>query len=152
MKFVLKHFVHKIVERFSKLNLIAVSIGIVYLWFGFLKFFPHVSPAEELAKNTIDQLTFGLIPSDISFYILAFWETTVGILLIAGIFRKFTIIVALVHMVFTFTPLVLFPEISFSDVPFSFTIIGQYIIKNIVIVSALLLLLKEHKMSYVLKS
>ncbi len=141
----------KIVERFSKLNLVAVSIGIVYLWFGLLKFFPHLSPAEELAKNTIDKLTLGLIPSDISYYILASWETTVGVLLIFGFFRRIAIIIALIHIAFTFTPLLLFPEISFKEMPFSFTIIGQYIVKNIIIVSALLLLLKENKIARIKK-
>ena len=139
-------------KEFQKINLIACSIGIVYLWFGLLKFFPDVSPAEELAKNTINQLTFGLIPSDISYYTLAIWETLVGVLLILGIFKRIAIVLALIHMVFTFTPLFLFPEVSFSNLPFSFTIVGQYIVKNIIIVSALLLLLKENRIAYSLEN
>lgn len=139
-------------KRFQNINLIACSIGIVYLWFGLLKFFPDVSPAEELAKNTINQLTFGLIPSDISYYTLAIWETLIGAFLILGFFKRIVIIFALVHMVFTFTPLVLFPDISFNNTPFSFTIIGQYIVKNIIIVSALVLLLKENRIAYRLEN
>jgi uncharacterized membrane protein YphA (DoxX/SURF4 family) len=33
--------------------LLRVSLGIVFLWFGILKFFPSASPAEELASRTI---------------------------------------------------------------------------------------------------
>lgn len=44
--------------------LLRVSLGIVFFWFGALKFFPGLSPAQDLAMRTIDILTFGLIPSD----------------------------------------------------------------------------------------
>jgi uncharacterized membrane protein YphA (DoxX/SURF4 family) len=123
-------------------HILAISIGLVYLWFGGLKYFPHLSPAENLAKNTIYMLTFGNIPSNVSIILLAIWETTVGLLLILNIYRKQAIVLALVHMVFTFTPLLFFPEQSFSDAPMGFTLIGQYIFKNIIIISALLTLYK----------
>ena len=134
-----------LIRTFKNIDIMLVSIGIVYLWFGILKFFPSVSPAEELAKNTIYQITFGLIPSQISYYTLAIWETSVGMMLLLGIFKRYALILALVHMFFTFTPLILFPDISFKDLPFSFTIIGQYILKNIIIISAILVLLKKYK-------
>jgi len=147
----MKVFLNKSLIRLQKANLISISIGIVYLWFGLLKFFPSMSPAEELAINTIDKLTFDLIPSNISIILLAIWETSVGLLLILGFYRKTAIVSALIHMIFTFTPLILFPEISFNSLPFSFTIIGQYIVKNIIIVSALLFLLREHKINQIVK-
>lgn len=131
--------------RFKKINLIAISIGMVYLWFGLLKFFPNVSPAEELAKNTVDQLTFGLLPSNFSFIVLAIWETIIGILLLLNLYNRVVIIAALVHIVFTFSPLFFFPELVFKEVPFSLTLVGQYIAKNIIILSALLLLFTEKK-------
>ena len=43
-----------------------VSIGIVFVWFGGLKFFPGLSSADQLATDTINQLTFGLISGDIA--------------------------------------------------------------------------------------
>jgi hypothetical protein len=51
-------------------HILAISIGLVYLWFGGLKYFPHLSPAENLAKNTIYMLTFGNIPSNVSIILL----------------------------------------------------------------------------------
>lgn len=44
------------------LFLLRISIGIVFVWFGVLKFFPGVSAAQDLAIRTIELLTFGLVP------------------------------------------------------------------------------------------
>ncbi len=133
------------IKQIMKNNIVAISIGIVYLWFGSLKFFPGLSPAESLARETINHLTLGFISSDISIILLAIWETGVGILLIFGIYKRFAIYLALIHMVFTFTPLFFFPGLTFNNLPFSFTLLGQYIVKNIVFVSILLRLLYENK-------
>jgi uncharacterized membrane protein YphA (DoxX/SURF4 family) len=127
-------------KQISSTRILAISIGLVYLWFGGLKFFPKLSPAEDLAKNTINALTFGLIPSNISFLLLAIWETLVGILLIINVYRRPVVIIALVHIACTFTPLFLFPAQSFTHSPFCFTMLGQYIFKNVIIVAALLTL------------
>ncbi|MDJ0646765.1 MAG: doxx family protein [Flavobacteriaceae bacterium] len=140
----MKSLLSNLLRHIKAIDFMLFSIGVVYLWFGLLKFFPALSPAEELAKNTINQLTFGYIPIDISYFMLAVWETAVGALLLFGLYKRTAIILALVHMFFTFMPLVLFPDVSFADSPFSFTIVGQYIIKNIIIVSALFLLLKRY--------
>ena len=128
--------------KISSNQVVAMSIGVVYLWFGILKYFPGVSPAEGLAQNTIDALTFNLIPSSVSIILLAIWESLVGILLILNIYRRAVVVIALVHMAFTFTPLFLFPSQVFIDMPFQLSLLGQYIIKNFIIVSALLILYK----------
>ncbi len=118
--------------------LLSCSIGIVYLWFGILKFFPEYSPAEELAKNTIKLLTCGFIPTQVSIVLLAIWESLVGILLIVNVYRKFAVKLALVQMLCTFLPFAFFPNDSFAIAPFGFTLLGQYIFKNIIIITALL--------------
>ncbi|MDC6390147.1 hypothetical protein PP182_15750 [Maribacter sp. PR1] len=122
-----------------------IAIGLVYLWFGVLKFFPNVSPAEELAVNTINQLTNFLIPSNISIVLLALWETTVGLFLILGLQKKNTIRVAVIHMLLTFTPLYFFPDLIFNDTILSLTLLGQYIVKNLIILGALGILWIEVK-------
>ena len=45
---------------------VRIALGIVFLWFGVLKFFPNLSPAELLAARTIERLTFGAVQPDIS--------------------------------------------------------------------------------------
>ena len=127
-------------------KLIAITIGIVYLWFGTLKYFPHISPAEDLAKNTIDILTFNLIPSNVSIVLLAIWETFIGICMILNVWRRTIIIVALTHMAFTFSPLFFFPDQVFENVPFHLTLLGQYILKNLIIVAGLLALYRRPAM------
>jgi|UPI00082C6EBB uncharacterized membrane protein YkgB len=124
-------------------RLLSISIGIVYLWFGILKFFPGLSPAEGLASETMRILTFNLWDTDYSLMFLAFWETLAGLLLLTNAFRAFAIPLALVHIAFTFTPLLFFPDKAFAGSPFLPTLLGQYIAKNIIIVSVLLVLWKE---------
>ncbi|MBG7630122.1 MAG: doxx family protein [Bacteroidetes bacterium] len=124
-------------------NIIAISIGIVYLWFGILKFFPNLSPAEEVAKDTINILFLGMIPSNISIIMLAIWETVIGLLLLTNNYQRLAITLGLVHITLTFIPFIVFPDLSFGEVPFSFTLLGQYIAKNIIILSALISLLKR---------
>ena len=114
----------------TQVGILRITIGIIYLWFGALKFFAGVSPAEELAKNTIHLLTFGLINPDLSLLLLAIWETVVGLLLISGLFSRFAFWFVIVHMGCTFTPLILLPKASFNEAPFALTLVGQYIINK----------------------
>lgn len=123
--------------------MIPVSVGIVYLWFGALKFFSGISPAEALAQQTIQQLTFNLLDPSISITLLALWETTIGLLLLLTIWRKMALLLALSHIILTFTPFLFFPELVFAKIPFGLTLLGQYIIKNIIILGVLLALLKK---------
>lgn len=120
--------------------LMRVGLGMVFLWFGALKFFPGLSPAQDLATRTIDLLTFGLIPAGISLIILAAWECAIGLGLISGKFLRVTILLLLLQMLGTVTPLVLFPGEAFLVFPIAPTLEGQYIIKNIVLVSAALVI------------
>ena len=128
-------------RKFKQLPLIPVSIGLVYFWFGSLKFFSGLSPAENLAKDTIDHLTAGLILPEISILLLALWETLIGVLLIGNIWYRFALNLALVHILFTFSPFLFFPDLLWTDAPFGLTLLGQYIIKNIVFLGVLLVLL-----------
>jgi len=116
--------------------LLRISIGIVFFWFGFLKFFPNVSSAEMLATETISKLTFGLIPNSTSIFILAIWETVIGLGLIFGKYLKIILFLLFTQMLGTLTPLILFPSETFTLFPFVPTLEGQYIIKNLIVISA----------------
>lgn len=127
------------------LTLLRVSIGVIYLWFGALKFFPGYSPAEDLAINTINKLTFGLIPQPVNIILLAIWECALGLLLITRTWLRAALICLFVHMLCTFTPLLFFPSVSFKYAPYGFTLVGQYIMKNIIIVCAALVIWPKKK-------
>lgn len=116
--------------------LVRISIGIVFVWFGFLKFFPGLSPAQELAIRTITLLTFDLLPDFIIINGLAFWEVLIGIGLISGKFMRETLLLLFLQMAGTFAPIFLFPTEVFSHFPYAPTLEGQYIIKNLVLVAA----------------
>lgn len=126
-------------------RLLRWAIGINYFWFGMLKFFNGLSPAENLAKDTTRILTFGLIPDHINLLLLAIWEVGIGLIFFSGRLTKFGAQAAVLHMIFTFMPLFFFPEVSFSHAPYGFTIVGQYIVKNLVFLAALVVILKEKR-------
>lgn len=121
----------------NKIALLRISIGILFIWFGALKFFQGQSPAEDLATQTISMLTFGAMPAWLSIKILAAGEVIIGALLVFNLWIKPAIIMAFAHLCFTFSALFAFPDISFSHPPFSFSLVGQYIMKNIVFLAAL---------------
>lgn len=113
-----------------------LSIGIIFFWFGVLKFFQGMSPAELLAIETINKLTLGFIPNSFIIYGLATWETLIGIGLLFNVYLRETLLLLFLQMVGTLTPIILFPEKVFNIFPYSLTLEGQYIFKNLVIISA----------------
>ncbi len=113
-----------------------ISLGIIFFWFGVLKFFPDLSPAQELATRTINLLTFGLIPENVAIILLAIWECLIGLGLILGKYMRFTLLLLFVQMIGTMTPIVLFPDEVFTRIPYAPTLEGQYIFKNLVLISA----------------
>ena len=132
-------------KRIKQLPLIPLSIGLVYLWFGSLKFFAGVSPAENLAKDTIHHLTAGLLTAEMSIFLLAIWETLIGVMLIFNIRYRLALNLALVHIVLTFSPFIFFPDLLWTDAPFGLTLLGQYIVKNIVFLGVFLVLLWQSR-------
>jgi uncharacterized membrane protein YkgB len=122
------------------LVLLRISLGIVFFWFGALKFFPGLSPAHDLAARTIEELSFGTVHPNVSVPILATWECLIGLGLLFGIFMRATLLLLAVQMAGTLTPLVLFPREVFTRIPYAPTLEGQYIIKNAVLISAAIVL------------
>jgi uncharacterized membrane protein YkgB len=121
-------------------TLLRVSVGVVYLWFGALKFFPGMSPAQDLAARTIGTLSFGLVPASVAVPLLAALEAMIGLGLVSGRFLRATLLLMLTQMAGTVTPLLLFPRETFTTFPIAPTLEGQYIIKNVVMVSAAILI------------
>ncbi|MGB3143546.1 MAG: doxx family protein, partial [Maribacter sp.] len=102
------------------------------------------SPAGELAKRSIDVLTLGLIPSSISIVLLAILKVIIGLFLILGLYKKGTLEIAMVHLFFTFSPFLILPYESFTLPPIIPTLLGQFILKNIIIFAALFTLCQEN--------
>ena len=117
-------------------RLLRYSLGVVFLWFGILKFFPGLSPAQSLAGDTIARLSFDLLSPAAAVFLLAVWESLIGIGLLTGYRLRGTLFLLWLQMLGTITPLFLFPELCFTVVPFAPTLEGQYIIKNLVLIAA----------------
>jgi len=124
----------------SMMVILRICLGIIFLWYGLLKFFPELSPAETLATMTMHWMFNGLIPETLSMKLLALWEVSVGIGFLSGFLLRIILPLFLLHMTLTFLPLFIFPELSFTRAPYAFTIVGQYIVKNIVFIAVGILL------------
>jgi uncharacterized membrane protein YphA (DoxX/SURF4 family) len=128
------HRITGFLREFS-ITILRISLGINFFWFGILKFFPDASPAQDLASRTITKLTFGLVQPELSIPLLAGWEVLIGLGLISGLFLRGTLFLLAVQMLGTLTPLIIFPDETFTIFPFAPTLEGQYIIKNLVLIS-----------------
>lgn len=118
------------------IRLLRISMGIIFFWFGMLKFFEGLSPAESLATRTIDMLSFGLIGPELVRYGLATWEVLIGIGLMFKWFLRETLLLMFLQMLGTLTPIALLPAEVFTIFPYGLTLEGQYIFKNLVIIAA----------------
>ena len=116
-------------------TLLRVGIGIVFLWFGALKFFPGLSPAEALVGQTIGKMTFGLVPPTVATIFTAALESLIGLGLLTGRYLRLTLLMLGMQMLGGLAPLFLFPEQTFASFPFVPTLEGQYILKNVVLIA-----------------
>lgn len=122
------------------LTMMRIALGVVFFWFGVLKFFPGVSPAESLAGRTLEALSLGVIPEHVAVLILATWECAIGLGLLTGLFMRTTLFLLFLQMLGTLTPLLLFPNETWVVFPIAPSLEGQYIIKNAVLISGAVIL------------
>lgn len=108
----------------------------MFLLFGLLKFFPHVSPAEGLTIKTTDALSFGLVPGGVAIVLIASLECVIGLLLISGRWLRVAIYVLAGEFIGIFAPLVLFPGRLFGGPHHAPPLEGQYVIKDLILVAA----------------
>jgi uncharacterized membrane protein YkgB len=125
---------HRITSFMDKYGilLLRVSLAIIFIWFGILKPL-GLSPAEELVKNTIYWF-----PPEYFVPILGWWEVLIGVFILIRPLIRLSLILLFLQMPGTFLPLVLLPEVCFTEFPYGLTLEGQYIIKNLVLISAAL--------------
>lgn len=117
------------------ITLLRVSLGLVFLLFGALKFFPGASPIEALATQTTTVLTFGLLPPGVGLVVIAALEVAIGLCFVTGRLLRVGVWLMGAQMLGAMSPLLLFPGELFGPglVP---TLAAQYIIKDIILVAA----------------
>ena len=79
----------------SSPRLAQFALGFVYFHFGFLKWFPDLSPAELLSTQTVLRMQIGLDPGEV-LMVLAIWECSIGLLLLFDLWRRPAAILLLV--------------------------------------------------------
>jgi uncharacterized membrane protein YkgB len=117
------------------ITVLRVGLGVVFFWFGMLKFFPGLSPAEYLVRNTIY-----FVNPDWFIPVLAAWESVIGLGLITGKFMRLTLLLLFLQMPGTALPLLVLPDVVWTIFPHGLTLEGQYIFKNLVLIGAGLVL------------
>jgi uncharacterized membrane protein YkgB len=138
----------KIIDKFDRISIkymksagipsIRLSFGVIFIWFGILKPL-GLSPAEGLLKATVVWLPFG--SPDNWLIIIGLWEVVIGVFFFFNKTTRIAITLLFLQMVGTFMPLIVLSEVTFQSNNFLLpTLEGQYIIKNLMIISAALVL------------
>lgn len=118
-------------NRWSR-QVIQVAIGVVFIWFGALKVI-NVSPAGELVARTVY-----FLPPEVFVPVLGVWEILIGVFILYRPWVRLGIFLLFLQLPGTFLPVLLLPEVVFTTFPYGLTVEGQYIIKNLVIIGAAL--------------
>ncbi|HEX4099289.1 MAG TPA: hypothetical protein VHY21_01930 [Pseudonocardiaceae bacterium] len=130
--------IHRWLMRYSLIAL-RISMGIVYFGFGILKYFPGMSPAQDLALATTHLLSFGLvpavIPSAVAMALIATLECTIGLLLIAKRWLRLAVCLLAIQLTGILSPAVLLAGRLFAGPHHMPTLEGQYVLKDVILVA-----------------
>ncbi|MCA1671581.1 MAG: DoxX family protein [Actinobacteria bacterium] len=131
--------VHRWLTRHN-INLLRISMGAVIFGFGILKYFPGVSPAENLILQVTHLMTFGLLPGKVAMVLFATAECAIGLSLMTGrglrVIRYLLVLWALGIL----SPIVLLPQELFMGPYHAPTLVGQYVLKDVILLTASLVI------------
>ena len=118
--------------------LVRIPLYVIFFWFGFLKII-NLSPAQNHVIDTVYWMPF--FEAESWTIIIGYWEVLIAILFMFKRTTFFAMVLLLLQMTGTFLPLIILPEVTFQNSnPFLPTLEGQYIIKNIIIITAALII------------
>jgi putative oxidoreductase len=117
------------------ISLLRISLGLVFLGFGVLKFVPGLSPAEPLAARTLDILMLGLVPTQVGLMCVATLESIIGLLLLSGRWMRLALGLLAIELIGILSPIVLLPADMFRA-PLAPTLEGQYVLKDVIVGAA----------------
>ena len=119
----------KMLQTASWIN--RMMIALVYVWFGFLKIL-GTSPAEGLVSDLFNVTLSGLMSSSQFVICLGVFECVLGLIWLFPSLTKIAFYTLIFHLITTFMPIVLLPNVTWTSF-FSLTLVGQYIVKNVVL-------------------
>ena len=118
--------------------LVRFLLFIIFFWFGFFKII-HLFPSQQLVKDTVFWMP--LLDASTWTVIIGFWEVLISVFFLSKKTTFIAMILLFMQMTGTLLPLVILPEVTFQNSnPLLSTLEGQYIIKNIIIITATLII------------
>ena len=122
--------------------LIRLPLFIIFFWFGLLKVI-ELSPARQLIIDTVFWMPF--LSAEAWVIVIGYWEMLIAIFFLTKRTTFLAMILLFLQMSGTFMPLILLPDVTFqSSNPLLPTLEGQYIIKNIIIITAALVIGRKY--------
>lgn len=108
-----------------------ISLGVVFVWFGLLKVL-GISPVADMVVTTLRWIEpyFALVG-------LGIVEIALGLGLLTGVALRGVLAILWVQLAGTFLVFVLQPALAFrGGNPFLLTVEGEFIVKNLVLIAA----------------
>lgn len=130
-----ENVIHHQLVRHS-ITALRVAVGAIFLGFGVLKYFPGVSPAQDLTEAATDKLFLGLVPGHVAIVLVATMECFIGLCLLANRGMRAAVWVLAGELVGILSPLVLLPGRLFAGPHHAPTLEGQYVLKDLILVTA----------------
>jgi putative oxidoreductase len=125
-------------HRFAPVAL-RVSLGLVFIWFGALKIMGD-SPVTTLIAATVPWVPIGVLMP-----VLGWVEVVIGASLLIGWPRRLTLLAIAGHLTGTFLTFIIAPQLMVQHRnPLLLTSNGEFVLKNLVLITAALLLLAHH--------
>lgn len=120
------------------IRILQYSLGVTFVWFGILKLF-NSSPVLPIIKAAMPPV---VAESQLFFFLLSLLEIVIGVGFLANRFVKIVAIIMIAHLLVATTS-VLFtqgfdPRFPVLSLP------GEFVMKNLVLMSAGLVLLSHH--------
>ncbi len=113
------------------ITLLRLALALTFIWFGALKIL-GVSPVSDLVAATAY-----VVPRQFFVPFLGWWELAVGVGLLFGAALRVTLAFFFLQMAGTFLVFIVHPDLTFrGGNPFLLTTTGEFIVKNLVLISA----------------
>jgi uncharacterized membrane protein YphA (DoxX/SURF4 family) len=121
----------------SGILVLRVALGVVFVWFGLLKPL-GLSPAEPLVLATVSWMP--VLDPHAWLAVIGWWEVAIGVTFLFQRTLRIAVALLFLQMVGAFMPLAILSDVTFQAgrVPFAPTMEGQYIVKNLVLIAAAL--------------
>jgi len=122
--------------RVRSIQILRIALGIVFIWFGALKIL-GVSPIADVAAATLF-----FLPAQVAVVGMGVIEVIIGLGLLSGLAMRLVLLLFLAQMLGTFVTMIVRPDLVFNGGnPLELTKNGEFIIKNLVLISAGLVIL-----------